>query len=85
MTVEAYQKHISTEDAAKAIAFYKTPAGQRLISVLPQITREMQAGGAKLGMQVVQEVVARHKDEIQAAAAKYKQDHSDTPKITSPN
>jgi uncharacterized protein len=85
LAVVAYQKHVSTEDAAKAIAFYKTPAGQRLVGVLPEVTREMQTGSAKLGMQVVQEVIARHMDEIKAAAAKYKQEHSDAPKITSPN
>lgn len=85
LAVKAYQKHISTEDAAKVIAFYRTPAGRRLISVLPQISQEMQVGGSKLGMQVAQEVVARHMDEIKAAAAKYQQEHSDTPKITSPN
>lgn len=85
LAVTAYQKHISTEDAAKVIAFYKAPAGRRLISVLPQISQEMQVGGSKLGMQVAQEVVARHMDEIKAAAAKYQQEHSDTPKVTSPN
>jgi len=85
LAVKAYQKHISTEDAAKVIAFYRTPAGRRLISVLPQISHEMQVGGSRLGMQVAQEVVARHMDEIKAAAVKYQQEHSDTPKITSPN
>jgi hypothetical protein len=85
LAVVAYQKHVSTEDAAKAIAFYKTPAGQRLVGVLPEVTREMQTGSTKLGMQVVQEVIARHMDEIKAAAAKYMQEHSDAPKITSPN
>ncbi|MGB7190582.1 MAG: DUF2059 domain-containing protein [Acidobacteriaceae bacterium] len=85
MAVVAYQKHLSTEDAAQVIAFYKTPAGGRIIAVLPQITQEMQAAGAKEGMRIVQQVIARHMDEIKAAAAKYKQEHSDEPKITSPN
>jgi len=83
--ISAYQKRVSTEDAAQAIAFYRTPAGQRLIRALPQITQEMQAAGAKLGMQVTQDVLARHRDEIKAAAAKYREDHADTPKITEPN
>jgi uncharacterized protein len=85
MAVKAYQKHISTEDAAQLIAFYKTPAGRRVIAVMPQISSEMQQGGAQLGMQISQEVIVRHKDEIRAAAAKYQQDHPDTPKVTSPN
>ena len=85
MLISAYQKRVSTEDAAQAIAFYKTPAGQRLIRALPQITQEMQAAGAKLGMQVTQDVLARHRDEIKAAAAKYREDHTDTPKVIEPN
>jgi hypothetical protein len=84
MAVESYQKHISTEDAAQLIAFYKTPAGQRVVKVLPAITEEMQAGGARQGMLVAQRVVEQHRDEIQAAAMKYQQQHSDTPTITSP-
>ncbi|MFZ0661596.1 MAG: DUF2059 domain-containing protein [Acidobacteriaceae bacterium] len=85
MAVEAYQKHVSTEDAAQAIAFYKTPAGKRLVGVLPQVTAEMQASGAKEGMRIVQEVIGQHIDEIKAAAAKYREQQSDTPKITEPN
>lgn len=85
MAVEAYQKHISTEDAARIIAFYRTPAGHRLAGAMPEIAHEMQVGGEQAGIQVVQEVIARHSDEIKAAAAKYRAEHSDTPKITEPN
>lgn len=82
LAIQAYQKHISTQDAAQVIAFYKTPAGQRLVGVLPEITREMQENSEKLGTQVVREVIARHMDEIKTAEAKYRTEHSDTPKIT---
>jgi len=85
MAVAVYQEHVSTEDATLIIAFYKTPAGSRLLGALPQIAREMQARGEQAGVQVAREVVARHMDEIKAAAAKYKQEHSDAPTITSPN
>ncbi|MGC2164352.1 MAG: DUF2059 domain-containing protein [Silvibacterium sp.] len=85
MAVVAYQKHISTEDAAQAITFYKTPAGRRIIGVMPQVVGEMQANGAKAGMQISQQVIARHMDEIKAAAEKYQQEHSAPPTVTSPN
>ncbi|MGH9588392.1 MAG: DUF2059 domain-containing protein [Acidobacteriaceae bacterium] len=85
MAVEAYQKHVSTEDAAKMIAFYKTPAGGRLIAVLPQIAKEMQMSGEQSGVRIAQQIIMQHSEEIKAAAAKYRQEHSDTPKITSPN
>jgi hypothetical protein len=88
MAVVAYQKHISTEDGAKIIAFYRSPAGRRLTDVTPQITREMQEGGAREGSRIVQEVLSKHMDEIKAAAQKYRVDHqdqSDKPSIITPN
>ena len=85
MAIKAYQKHISTEDAAQVIAFYKTPAGRRLIGVLPSISQELQENGARQGEQISQEVIQRHMDEIKAAAAKYRQQQPDTPTITAPN
>lgn len=87
MAVKAYQEHISTEDAAQLIAFYKTPAGRRVSLTLPLISQELQDAGARQGMQISQEVIERHKDEIAAAAAAYrqKQQQSDTPSITTSN
>jgi hypothetical protein len=85
MAIESYERHVSTEDAAQIIAFYKTPAGRRFIGVMPQVTKEMQESGAKAGTQIVQEVIDRHMDEIKAAAAKYRDEHSDTPTVTGPN
>ena len=84
MAVKAYQQHISTEDAAQLIAFYKTPAGRRVVSVLPLITQDLQEAGARQGMLIAQEVIERHRDEIRAAAEKYQQEHPDTPTITTP-
>jgi hypothetical protein len=86
MAVKTYQQHISTEDAVQIIAFYKTPAGRRVVDVMPMITEEMQESGAKAGMQISQEVLERHMDEIKAAAAKYQQEHSgESPTVTSPD
>lgn len=85
MAVRAYQRHVSTEDAAQLIAFYKTPTGQRVIRVLPIVTGEMQDAGAKEGERVAQEVIQQHMDEIKAAAVKYRQQQPDTPTITAPN
>jgi uncharacterized protein len=85
LTVKEYQKHISTEDATQFIAFYKTPAGRRLVSALPVIAQDVQTGATKQASQITQEVIARHKDEILAAAAKYRQQQPDTPTITAPN
>jgi uncharacterized protein len=85
MAIESYQKHVSTEDAAQLIAFYKSPAGRRVVRVLPLITQEMQEEGARQGMKISQDVIQRHIDEIRAAAMKYQQDHAAPPTITAPN
>lgn len=74
--IQSYQAHLSTEDAAQIIVFYKTPAGQRLIAAMPQIMTETQRAGAQLGQQTMMAVMQRHKAEIQAAAEKYQQEHA---------
>lgn len=76
MAVKAYQAHISTEDAAQMIAFYKTPAGERVIAAMPGIERQLQEDGARQGMQVAQQVMQRHQTELKAALEKYRQEHA---------
>jgi hypothetical protein len=73
--VRSFQQHLSTEDAASIIAFYKSPAGQHMINVMPQVLNEGQDAGAELGQQVMFQVIQRHKDEIDAAAKVYHEEH----------
>ena len=73
--VRVYQEHLSSDDAAAAIAFYKTPEGQRMLAAMPVILQELQSAGAQIGMKVMQDVMLRHKLEIQAAKDKYDQEH----------
>jgi len=82
----AYQRHISTEDAAEIIAFYKTAAGQRLLSVMPRIAHEMQLSGGQEGERIAQQVIQAHMDEIRAAAKQYKEEHTtEQPQVITPN
>jgi hypothetical protein len=74
--VRTFQAHLSTEDAAKIIAFYKTPAGRRMIGVMPLIEGEGQQAGAELGQQVMLQVIERHQAELDAAKKKYQQEHT---------
>jgi hypothetical protein len=71
--VRAYQKRLSTEEAAQIIAFLRTPAGHKMANVLPQVQDEGQQAGAELGQQVMLEVIQRHQAEIEAAKARYAQ------------
>ena len=73
--VEAFQKRLSMEDAAQIIAFYKTDVGRRMIAVMPSILNEGQNAGAELGQRVMFAVIQRHKEEIDAAAKKYHEEH----------
>jgi hypothetical protein len=73
--VHAYQAHLSTEDGTAIIAFYKTAAGQRLLSAMPQIMKESQEAGGQLGQQIVEQVLEKHRAEIEAAKQKYEQEH----------
>jgi hypothetical protein len=71
--VKSYQSHLSTEDASAIIAFYKTPAGRRMISQMPLIVRETQQAGAELGQKTMSEVLSAHKAEVEDAARKYQE------------
>lgn len=74
--IRAWQTHLSTEDAAQIIAFLRTPAGRRMAGALPQIQIEGEHAGAALGQQIMLDVIQRHQSEIEAAKAKYLQEHS---------
>lgn len=62
LTVPVYAKYYTEEDLDQVIAFYKTPAGRKVIAVTPQIVQEsMQLGrewGQKLGEKILSEMKA---------------------------
>lgn len=64
--VPVYDKYLSDEDIKGLIRFYQTPLGQKTLSVLPQVTAEMQAQGEKLGQRLgreaMMEVLSEHPD-----------------------
>ncbi len=76
VVMKIYQKHISEQDAAAIIAFDKTPAGQHLIAVMPEIQKETLLASEQAARQVVTRVFESHQAEIQAAAKKYAEEHS---------
>lgn len=76
--VRSFQQHLSREDAAAILEFYRSPAGQRMISVMPQILNEGQDAGSALGQQVMFEVIQRHRAEIDQAGASYRAAHGGT-------
>jgi uncharacterized protein len=85
--IAIYKQHISTEDAVAIIAFYKTPAGKDMIQSMPTIMQQSQQVGLQLGRKTAQEVVERHRAEIEAAAKEYQQEHTpkSAPSLNTPN
>lgn len=88
---EIYPKYVSTEDAAQIIAFYKTPAGQRMIAAQPYMASELQHSAIQIAQQTARDVMMRHKDEIEAAQKKYLEEQQqkkpslNTPEPTKPS
>jgi hypothetical protein len=78
--IKSYQAHLSTEDAAQIIVFYRTPAGRRMISQMPVILKETQQAGAVLGQSTMSEIIEAHKAEVEDAAKKYQQSGTAVPK-----
>jgi hypothetical protein len=76
---DVYKKYLSVDDAAKLIDFSKTPEGKVFLTNLPAISGESAAAVQKVQQQVGQEVQARHKDELDAAMKKYREEHAPKP------
>ena len=77
--VDVYKKYLSTEDAAKAIEFYKTPAGHRIAETAPMLNAEVQKAATQVGQQTAKEAIDRHRPEIDAAQKKYQDEHAAKP------
>jgi len=73
-----YQKHLSTEDADKAIAFYSTDAGQRSLDSSMAVVEEMQAKGFELGKSIGAQLGQKYQTEIQDGMRKAQQSSSPT-------
>jgi hypothetical protein len=61
MVAPAYRKNLSSGDVKAMLAFYKTPAGQRVIKVLPAITQETMTVGQAWGEQIARDIAAEAK------------------------
>jgi hypothetical protein len=77
--IAIYKQHISADDATAIITFYKTPAGKNMIDAMPMILQQTQQVGMQLGRKTAQEVVQRHREEIETAAKQYREEHAPKP------
>jgi len=70
LAVPVYDKYLSDQDVKDLTSFYRTPLGQKTLTVLPKMTAELQEQGRKMGeeagRQSMIEVLAEHPDLQQA-------------------
>jgi hypothetical protein len=71
-----YAKYLSQEDAAKALEFYRTPAGKRVLQAMPMMMAEGLTASQQKGRQAANEAISAHRPEIEAAQKKYQEEHA---------
>ena len=55
--IPIYDKYLTTEDLQGLLDYYRSPLGQRMLKVLPEVTRESQEAGFALGKKAAQETM----------------------------
>jgi hypothetical protein len=71
-----YAKYLSQEDAAKALEFYRTPAGKRVLQSMPPLLGESVQAAQQKGRQVGRDAIEKHRPEIEEAQKKYQAEHA---------
>jgi hypothetical protein len=79
-----YAKYLSQEDAAKALEFYRTPAGKRVLQSMPAMLGESVAAAQQKGRQVGRDAIEKHRPEIETAQKKYQAEHAPPAGSTAP-
>lgn len=66
MLTPIYAKYLTQEDLEQIIAFYESPAGKKMVSVLPALTTEAmevgQAWGEAIGEKLMERIQARSQE-----------------------
>jgi uncharacterized protein len=57
--IPIYRKHFTEADVDALLAFYDSPAGKKMVSVMPLITQESMAAGAAWGQQLAEKIIKR--------------------------
>jgi hypothetical protein len=70
-----YQQHISEEEMAAVLSFYRTPAGKHFLDAQPQMASEVQQILAKKGRDIGHDIYLKHQDEIETAKRQYDTEH----------
>lgn len=63
LVIPIYQKYLTEQDVQAINAFYQSPAGQKLIRVQPQISKESMVAGQLWGQQIAQKVIKKYQQQ----------------------
>jgi uncharacterized protein len=55
--IPIYDKHLSQEDLKALLDYYKSPFGQRMLKILPEVARDSQLAGYTLGQKAAEEAM----------------------------
>lgn len=55
LAVARYDENFSDDEIKQLISFYQTPLGEKVVTVLPKLTQEMQQDGMQMGQQLGRE------------------------------
>ena len=59
LIVPVYDRHLTHGEVKAIMRFYQTPAGKKLVSVMPVITQESMVAGRQWGRQLSQRILRR--------------------------
>lgn len=68
--IPIYDKYLTTEDLEGLLDYYQSTLGQRMLKVLPEVTRESQEAGFALGKKAAQETMDELKVDFPEFAGK---------------
>jgi hypothetical protein len=60
--VPIYKKYYTHDEIKDLIKFYKTPIGQKTISVMPSVTQDAMAAGQTWGQEIAMKVLEKMKE-----------------------
>jgi hypothetical protein len=66
LLVPIYARYYTREDIQALVAFYRSPLGQKMVSVNPMVVQDSMAAGQTWGRQIAERVIAKLQESGQA-------------------
>jgi uncharacterized protein len=73
--IPIYDKYLSGEDLKELLQYYKSPFGQRMLKVLPQVARDSQLAGYQVGQKAADEAMEELKTDFPEFMPKDEEKH----------